>query len=121
MGRISKWGTMLQAFDIKHLPHTTVMGQVLADLVTEFTKDVVGEEGVGPSVLVVSVSSLTTWEVYTDEVVLQKGTGVGIVLVSPEKLVVEKSLRLGFPATNYEAEYEVILARMAMEIGRAHV
>lgn len=114
MGRISKWGTMLQAFDIKHLPHTTVMGQVLADLVAEFTKDIAGEEGVGPSVLVVSASSLATWEVYTDEVVNQKGTGVGIVLVSPEKIVVEKSLRLGFPATNNEAEYEALLARMAM-------
>ena len=46
MGRISKWGTMLRAFDIKHLPHTTIMRQVLADLVAEFTKDIAGEERV---------------------------------------------------------------------------
>ena len=62
----------------------------------------------------VSASSLATWEVYTDGVVNQKGTGVGIFLVSPEKIVVEKSLWLGFPATNNEAEYEALLARMAM-------
>ena len=39
---------------------------------------------------------------------------MGIVLVSPEKITVEKSLRLGFPATNNEAEYEALLAGMTM-------
>ena len=32
----------------------------------------------------------------------QKGSGVGLVLVSLEKIIVEKSLRLGFLATNNE-------------------
>ena len=36
------------------------------------------------------------------------------MLVTPEKLIVEKSLRLGFLATNNEAEYEVLLAGVAM-------
>ena len=44
----------------------------------------------------------------------QKGSGVGLVLISPEKLVVEKSLRLGFSATNNEAEYEALLEGMSM-------
>ena len=35
---------------------------------------------------------------------------VGIVLITPEKLIIEKSLRLGFLATNNEAEYEALLA-----------
>ena len=51
---------------------------------------------------------------YTDEVVNQKGSGVGIVLITPEKLVMEKSFRLGFLATNNETEYEALLAGMAM-------
>ena len=108
---------MLRAFNIIYLPCTAIKGQVLADIVAEFTKDVVGEEGVGPSVLVVSASSPATWEVYTDGVTNQKGFGVGTVLVSPKKLVVENSLLLGFLTTNNEAEYEVLLARMAM-VGR---
>ena len=37
MGRIVKWGTVLGAFDIKYMPRTSVKGQVLADLVAEFT------------------------------------------------------------------------------------
>ena len=39
---------------------------------------------------------------------------MGLVLVSPEKITIEKSLRLGFSATNNEAEYETLLMRMAM-------
>ena len=44
----------------------------------------------------------------------QKGSGVGLVLISPEKLIVEKSLRLGFSATNNKAEYEALLEGMFM-------
>ena len=39
---------------------------------------------------------------------------MGLVLVSPEKITIEKSLRLGFSATNNEVEYEALLVGMAM-------
>ena len=32
---------------------------------------------------------------------------MGLILVSPEKITLEKSLRLGFSATNNEKEYKV--------------
>ena len=54
------------------------------------------------------------WEVYTDGAANRKGAGIGIVLITPEKLVMEKSLRLGFLATNNEAEYKALLVGMAM-------
>ena len=44
----------------------------------------------------------------------QKGLGVGLVLISLEKLIIEKSLRLGFLATNNKAEYEALLEGMSM-------
>ena len=37
-GRVSKWGTILGAFDIKYMLHTSIKGQVLADLVVEFAE-----------------------------------------------------------------------------------
>ena len=49
-----------------------------------------------------------------DGAVNQQGTGVGLVLVSPEKITIEKSLRLGFSATNNEMEYEALLMGMVM-------
>lgn len=51
---------------------------------------------------------------YVDGAVNQKGSGVGLLLISPEKSIVEKSLSLGFLATNNEAKYEALLQLMAM-------
>ena len=42
-GRIAKWGTILGAFDIKYMPRTSIKGQVLADLVAEFTEPEIKE------------------------------------------------------------------------------
>ena len=39
---------------------------------------------------------------------------MGLVLVSPEKITIEKSLRLGFLATNNETEYEALMMGMTM-------
>ena len=49
-----------------------------------------------------------------DGVANQKRFGVGLVLISLEKLVMKKSLRLGFSATNNETEYEALLEEMSM-------
>ena len=51
---------------------------------------------------------------YVDRVANQRGSGVGLVLISLEKLTIEKSLRLGFSATNNEAEYEALLEGISM-------
>ena len=37
-GRVAKWTMILGAFDIKYIPHTFIKGQVLADLVAEFSE-----------------------------------------------------------------------------------
>ena len=39
---------------------------------------------------------------------------MGLVLISPEKIIIEKSLRLDFSVTNNEAEYEALMMGMAM-------
>ena len=48
---------------------------------------------------------------------------MGLVLISPKKIIIEKLLRLGFLATNNEAEYEALLQGMAMvqKMGRKTV
>ena len=40
----------------------------------------------------------------------QKGSGIGIVMISPDGITLEKSLRLDFSLTNNWAEYEALLA-----------
>ena len=64
------------------------------------------------SIGIVSVQCSTPWEVYVDGAANQQGSGVGLVLVSPEKITIEKSLRLGFLTTSNEAEYEALLMGM---------
>ena len=118
-GRIAKCGTILGAFDIKYMPRTSIKGQVLADLVAKFTEPEIEElpsEGNMDEKLVGTISQycLPTWEVYVDGASNQKGSGVGLVLMSPKKVVIEKSLRLDFSATNNEAECETLLEGMAM-------
>ena len=39
---------------------------------------------------------------------------MGLVLVSPEKITIEKSLRMSFSTTNNEAEYEALLIGIMM-------
>ena len=39
---------------------------------------------------------------------------MGLVLISPEEIIIEKFLRLGFSATNNEAEYEALLMGISM-------
>ena len=117
--RIAKWGTILGAFDIKYMPRTSIKGQVLANLVAEFAECPEEMEGEnqkldGRLVGVISVQCPMPWELYVDEAVNQRGSGVGLVLVSPEKITIEKSLRLSFLATNNEAEYEALLMGMMM-------
>ena len=110
-GRIAKWGTILGAFDIKYMPRTSIKGQVLADLVAEFAECPEEMEGENQklderSIGMIFVQCPMPWKLYIDEAVNQRGSGVGLVLVSPEKIIIEKSLRLSFSATNNEAEYE---------------
>ena len=62
----------------------------------------------------ISQYRLPTWEVYVDGASNQKGSGIGLALMSPKKVVIEKSLRLNFSATNNEAEYEALLVGLAM-------
>ena len=101
------------------MPRISIKGQILADLVAEFTEGPAKNESEEhrmdkKSVGLVTVQEPLQWKVYVDGVVNQKGSGVGLVLISPEKLIIEKSSRLGFLATNNEAEYEALLEGMSM-------
>ena len=101
------------------MPRTSIKGQVLADLVAEFTEPPIEKLESAKNLdekLVNTISQyrLPTWEVYIDGASNQKDSGIGLVLISPEKVIIEKSLKLDFSTTNNEAEYETLLIGMAM-------
>ena len=70
-GRIAKWGTILGAFDIKYMPHTSIKGQVLVNLVSEFAECPEEMEGEHQklderSIGVISAQCPVPWELYVD-------------------------------------------------------
>ena len=97
----------------------SIKGQVLVDLVAEFAETPL-EEKVEKhnmdekSVVAISLQEPLSWKVYVNGATNHITSGVGLVLISPERITIEKSLRLGFSATNNEVEYETLLVRMTM-------
>ena len=94
-GRIAMWSALLGAFDIKYMPRSSVKGQVLADLVAEFAEpsmEIVTpkEDMDGKSVGTISAREILYWKVYVDGAANQKGSRIGLVLISPEGIAIEK-------------------------------
>ena len=101
------------------MPHTSVKGQVLTNWVAEFVeipseKELEERNMDGKSVSVISLQEPLPWMVYIDGVVNHRGFVVGLILISLEKITIEKSLRLGFLTMNNEVEYETLLVEMTM-------
>ncbi|XP_023876281.1 uncharacterized protein LOC111988726 [Quercus suber] len=114
-GRIVKWGTRLGSFDIRYRPRHSVKGQVLADFVAEFSPKSSGE-------MICHVEA-RMWRVFVDGASSAPGAGARIIIFSPEGIRLEHSYRLGFRASNNEAEYEALLAglRSVLKIGARNV
>ena len=102
MGRITKWGTRLGSFDIRYRQRSSVKGQVLADFVAEFSPKNNGK--------VVCHVENRPWRVFVDGASSAIGSGAGIIIITPEGIWLEHSFRLGFKASNNEAEYKAFLA-----------
>ena len=68
----------------------------------------------GKSVGMVPLQEPLPWRVHIDGAANQRGSRMGLVIISPKKIIIEKSLRFGFSTTNNEAEYEALLVGMTM-------
>uniref|UniRef100_A0A2N9J8N6 Uncharacterized protein n=1 Tax=Fagus sylvatica TaxID=28930 RepID=A0A2N9J8N6_FAGSY len=117
-GRITKWGVHLGALGVEYKPRTSVKGQILADFVTEFQGKTGTSESANPPSPRPDVSSLE-WKLFMDRASNVKGAGASAVLISPEGLILEKAMRLGFLESNNEAECEALLIglRSAIRLG----
>ncbi|XP_074556805.1 uncharacterized protein LOC141812691 [Curcuma longa] len=106
-GRLIKWTVELGEYDIKYEPRTAVKAQALADFLSEVSREETDEE----------------WRVYVDGASNKQGSGVGVLLISPRGEEVRLAIRLGFKASNNEAEYEAVLAGLqaAKRMGASQV
>jgi len=102
--RIAKWGTWLGSFDIRYRPRSSVKGQVLADFVAKFSPRRETE--------VVCHVDVHSWKVFVEDMSSAIGAGAGIVIITPRGIRLKHSFKLGFRASNNEAEYEVLLTKL---------
>ena len=86
-------------------------GQVLADFVAEFSPRDKGE--------IVCHMECRLWRVFVDGASSAMRAGVGIVIITPERIRLEHYFRLGFRASNNEADYEALLAGFRTILGMA--
>ena len=98
-GRMALWTLELSEFDVQYRPQTTIKGQIVADFIAEYTQP--EERGAGGQKL---------WSIHTDGSSNQHSGGVGVVILTLEGDKIECMIRLDFPTTNNEAEYEALVA-----------
>ena len=85
-GRLMKWTIELSEFDIIYKPKTAIKGQVLADFVMEFTSAEPAENAQTPI-------DLPIWKLSVDGATNAQGSGIGLILTSPEGIDIEYELR----------------------------
>ncbi|XP_075655067.1 uncharacterized protein LOC142625266 [Castanea sativa] len=96
---------------LTQLPLKLVLRKFTEPSLEEIAKELHMDE---KSVGMITCKRIPVWKVYVDGAANKRGLGVELVLVSPEGMTFEKSLRLAFSTTNNEAEYEAVLVGMDM-------
>ena len=77
---------------MKYMPRTSVKGQVRKFAEPPLEEVAATQSMDGKSVGTISLQEPLFWKVYVDGTANQRGSGVGLVLVSPEQITIEKSL-----------------------------
>ena len=119
--RVMKWALELGQYGLVFRPRTAIKAQALADFIAEFAPgpsiaanepDDVPKAAETPT-LPVSLNSYK-WHLHVDGASNHKGSGAGVVLVTPDGSLLEQAITLGFKASNNEVEYEALLAGLRM-------
>ncbi|XP_074355754.1 uncharacterized protein LOC141695406 [Apium graveolens] len=111
----------LGEFDIRYKPRTAIKAQALADFVVECTidnqevrgqvdeKDTTQGEG-GEK----KIENKVFWILYFDGASKTNLSGAGLVLQNPDRFLIKYAMKLDFPTTNNEAEYEALIASLGL-------
>ncbi|GFS38940.1 hypothetical protein Acr_00g0060370 [Actinidia rufa] len=101
-----------------------IKAQALADFIVESTHEGTPQpETASPETIVpeepTPEEDLAHWKLFMDGSSNQHDCGAGLVIQTPSGEQMEYTIRMGFKATNNEAEYEALLAglRVAVELG----
>ncbi|XP_016199222.1 uncharacterized protein LOC107640187 [Arachis ipaensis] len=111
-GRLGKWMLALTEFDLQYVPAKAVKGQVIADFLVDNSEDLNDQ---GKNVIEVKVDY---WKLYFDGSKHKDGAGVGILIVSPERIPSKFVFEIKYPCLNNEAEYEALILGLEILINK---
>ena len=94
---MAQWAFELSEFSIQYKPQLALKGQVLIDFLAELPQTDVVQDNNG------------WWILHVNKAFFQMGARVGLQLKAPTGERVEQAIRLYFPVSNNETEYEAIL------------
>ncbi|GAV86905.1 hypothetical protein CFOL_v3_30331, partial [Cephalotus follicularis] len=106
-GRLIKWSVELGEYDVKFKTRLAIKSQVLAYFVGDNTPMERMEEDP-------SENEMGIWKLSVDGSSCITDSGTGLVLTSPDGWTLEYALRFRFKATNNEAEWEALIARLTI-------
>jgi len=110
-----KWAVELAPYGINYEPRRAIKAQALADFIVECSTRY-PQQGQPDT-------PLTAWTLYVDGSTTSGGSGAGVIVVSPIGRVHKQALKFLFKASNNEAEYEALLARIDLccTLGAEHL
>ncbi|GKC19485.1 reverse transcriptase domain-containing protein [Tanacetum coccineum] len=110
----AKYSVDLEAYNIAYEPRSAIKGQVLADFLSEAPVGTHPKEFFRLPADIPNQDEVEKWTLFTDGASNNKGSGAGLMLISPSGVEFTYALRLNFTSTNNEAEYEALLAGLRM-------
>lgn len=111
--QIGKWALALTEYSLIYMPLKAIKGQVVADFIVDH--------------YIVENSQnyleLEPWKVYFDGSSHRDGTGVGVFIISPNKIPTKFKYKIECLCSNNEAEYEALIAglEILLEFGETIV
>ncbi|XP_058219254.1 uncharacterized protein LOC131329863 [Rhododendron vialii] len=118
-GKLTRWLLMLAEFELKYVTRKSVkrraVVEFLADYPIEGGEDV--EFKFSDEDLMIIAEDV--WKLYFDGAANQKGFGIGVLLIAPDRSHIPLAFKLNFEVTNNQVEYEACIIGMeaAIEIG----
>ena len=100
-----QWAIELSEFGLQYKPHLALKGQILANFLAKFP-----QQDANPN--------NDDWWIFNVDTSRQKGVRVRLQLKAPIEERMEQAIKLDFPASNNETEYEAILDEIDLCIFR---
>ncbi|CAJ2641991.1 unnamed protein product, partial [Trifolium pratense] len=98
--RIGRWALALSEYSLSYKPLKAIKGQIVADFIVDHSAIESPQNYI----------ALEPWTLYFDGSRHQHGTGIGISIISPQKIPTKFKYRINGICSNNEAEYEALIA-----------